>query len=164
MIASTAIKANDIGAETSSEGPTPVPPAPSEKSSDQKLQNWLIGFGFSWLPVLSYPVVVLLRTGEFLQFLSLVFTDASVIYIGVSLTVSAMNDLGPKESTRAKLYTLFLAFAAMVYSGINLTQKLLTQEKVNAVVLIVMNLAFLAVPLVCGFHQYLRKDGGNNDE
>lgn len=160
MSVGTAVQVNSVGSETSSGGSAPVPP---KKSSNQKLLNWLIGFGFSWLPVLSYPIVVLLRTGELRQFFLLVLTDASVIYIGVSLIVSAMNDLGPKESTRAKLYTLFLALAAMVYSGINLTQKLLTQNQINTTVLIVMNLAFLAAPLACGLHQYLQKNGGNTD-
>lgn len=160
MSVGTATRVNSVGAETPPGGPTPAPP---KKSGNQKLHNWLIGFGFSWLPVLSYPLVVLLRTGKLLQFLSLVFTDASVIYIGVSLTVSAMNDLGPKESTRAKLYTLFLALAAMVYSGINFTQKLLPGSQVNTTVLIAMNLVFLATPFVCGLHQYLQKNGGNDD-
>lgn len=155
---------NSVGAETPSEGSAPIPPALPKKRDNRKLFNWLIGFGFSWLPILSCPFVILLRTGEFFQFVSLVFTDASIIYIGVSLTVSAMNDLEAEESTRSRLYTLFLATAAMAYSGISFTQQFLQQDEISSAVLIVMNIAFLAVPLACGLHQYLRKNGGSNDE
>lgn len=160
MSAGTVARVNSVGADTLSGGSAPPPP---KKNGNQKLHNWLIGFGFSWLPLLSKPLIELLHTGKFLQFFLLVISDASVIYIGVSLTVSAMNDLGPKESTRAKLYTLFLAFAATVYSVINLTKNLSPESPVNTTVLIIVNIIFLATPLACGLHQYLRKNGGDND-
>lgn len=116
MSANTLEQVNNIGAETAQSGAPPISP---RKKGNPKLQNWLLGFSFSWLPVLSWPLAVLVRTGDIIQFLSLIFVDASIIYIGVSLLVSAMNDLGPNDNGRRRFYTSILAAAAMVYAIIN---------------------------------------------
>ncbi len=157
MSAGTLAQLNNIGAETTQSGAPSVPP---QKKSNPKLQNWLLGFSFSWLPVLSWPLAVLVRTGDVIQCLSLIFVDASIIYIGVSLLVSAMNDLEPGDDGRRKCYTFILAAAAMVYAIINFIQKSSDQNTVNTTVLTVMNFVFLVTPLICGLHQYLRKTEG----
>lgn len=157
MGADTLEQVNNIGAETAQSG---TPPTSPRKKGNPKLQNWLLGFSFSWLPVLSWPLAVLVRTGDIAQCVSLIFVDASIIYIGVSLLVSAMNDLGPNDDGRRKFYTFILATAAMVYAIINFIQKSSDQNTVNVTALTVMNLIFLVTPLICGLHQYLQKAGG----
>ena len=157
MSANTLEQVNNIGAETAQSGAPPISP---RKKGNPKLQNWLLGFSFSWLPVLSWPLAVLVRTGDIIQFLSLIFVDASIIYIGVSLLVSAMNDLGPNDNGRRRFYTFILAAAAMVYAIINFMQKSSDQNTVNVTVITIMNLVFLVTPLICGLHQYLQKTEG----
>lgn len=153
-------KVNGVGAESSSTDPSPGSSVPKKKTGNRKLANWLLGFVLSWLPVLLGPFVRLLFKDPFTQVLTSVWTDVSIIYIGVSLMVSAMNDLEPEEHGRTNTYIGILVFAAVVYAVINASQQFAGVDAISAGVIIFMNVVFLAVPLVLGLHQYVRKNGG----
>lgn len=149
-------KVNNIGSETQ-----PIPPSgsllPPKKRGNRKLANWLLGFFLSWLPVLLGPFVRLLFKESLLQVLISVLTDVSIIYIGVSLIVSAMNDLALEEHGRTNVYIGILVFAAAIYAIINAAQQFADTDAISAGVIIFMNVVFLLTPLVLGLHQYMRK-------
>ena len=154
-------KVNKIGAET----PTTTAPSgssipPPSKKSNRKLANWLLGFVLSWLPVLLGPFVRLLFKDTFIEVLTSIWTDVSIIYIGVSLIVSAMNDLEPGEHGRTNIYICFMVFAAVIYAIIKASQQFAGADAISTHVIVVMNVIFLAVPLFLGLHQYMRKNGG----
>lgn len=158
MTADVVAKVNEVGSDR---GPGKAPPPPPPKKRDnRKLYNWLLGFALSCLPVLLGPFVKLLLKEPFLQVLMTVVTDISIIYIGVSLTVSAMNDLEPGDHARRTGYVVMLVLASATYAVINAAQQLAGPDAVNTALIIALNGAFLALPLICGGRQYLRKSGG----
>lgn len=156
-------KVKGVGAEPPTKSVPQDPPAgsaPPKKRDKRKLWNWLLGFTFSCLPVLSGPFVMLLFKEPIVRVCVSALTDISIIYIGVSLIVSAMNDLEPEEQGRKNMYIVILAFAVSIYTLINVAQRFASPGVISTGFIITMNVAFLAISLVFGLNQYLRKDGG----
>lgn len=153
-------KVNEIGAEPERGNVPPDSPSSPEKRDHQKLWNWLLGFVLSCLPVLLGPFINLLFKEPWHNVFWSVAVDVSIIYIGVSLIVSAMNDLGPKEQGRRNFYIGMLVLASAVYAAIKAAQQLAAPDAINRYLIAAVNGLLLAAPLVCGVQQYLRKEGG----
>lgn len=163
-LATIAKQVNNIGSEVTPDGsPPPSPPKRVKEDASWKRTNWLIGFALSALPVFVGPFLDFLLKKPITEAALSFFTDTSLLFIGVSLTVSAMNDLEPEQQSRLKGYIVLLAFGSAIYSIITIANRLVDPALINHGAIIVMNIIFLVVPLVLGLSQYSSETGVKNN-
>lgn len=155
---------NDVGAETPPKGaPNPSStPRPIKDKNLWKLSHWLFGFFFSLLPIISGPITGLILKESVQSIRLSLLTDVSIMYVGVSLLVSAMNDLEQAEHARIKFYTVILAVVIMSYTIISVITRLVDSSALNTKIIIFLNISFLVFPFFCGLQQYLRSTRRGN--
>lgn len=152
---------NRIGSEVPPDGsPTSSPPKRVKEDTNWKRTNWLIGFALSTLPVFAGLFMDFLLKTPISEAVLSFFTDTSILFVGVSLTVSAMNDLEAEQQSRLKGYIVLLAFGVAIYSIINIANRLVDSNLINHGAIIFMNVIFLVLPLILGLSQYSLKTGG----
>jgi hypothetical protein len=76
------------------------------------------------------------------------------MYIGVTLLVSAMNDLKPNDYGKRKIYSDVIIIGAVLHAIIQVVKKVNSTGYEPGVVIIV-NVGFLVVALAIGLRQYL---------
>ena len=117
---------------------------------------WCVGFGISLFPVLVIPFEKISTKERFSSALNYLGTDLSLMYVGVAMLVTAMNDLRPNQTIRRVLYFLFLFVAVALYSIITILIELEGVAAVNSKLTMVLNIVFFLIPLVLGLQQYYK--------
>ena len=89
------------------------------KSAKIKLINWLLGVAISMLPLVALPFKSFLQDGNFFAMLYNLFCDASILFVGISFTITSLNDFVTNWADnygRSGLTLLLLISAAIVYT------------------------------------------------
>lgn len=89
------------------------------KSAKIKLINWLLGVAISMLPLVALPFKSFLEDGNFFAMLYNLFCDASILFVGISFTITSLNDFVTNWADnygRSGLTLLLLISAAIVYT------------------------------------------------
>lgn len=151
---------NQLGSPSAAPPPLSSPP-PSSSPNKWKISRnygfWLLGLAFSFFPVLVVPVINLLKNGTIYQSVCFLVKNTSIMYIGVSLLVSALNDIKEDDNLRTVLYMLLLVGAVFFYTLIEVLVYTNGGEGINQTLVIFLNIFFFVVPLVCGLCQYSPK-------
>lgn len=80
-----------VGNEDANKSQRKAPPKGNWKEK-KKFKNWIWSILISFLPILALPVWELISNGNISTMLYTLFCDSSVIFVGISFTITAMND------------------------------------------------------------------------
>ena len=148
-------RVNQIGSETHTGGAADVQPKQRRGRSNKKLRNWLLGLAFSLVPAFSDALIVLFLERPLYEVAITFLAHTSIIFVGVSLIVSAMNDLEANQQGRSTVYIVLLIAGVCFYTAESAVT--LFGHPVGVGTVIAVNMLCLVGPLVLGLVQYFEK-------
>jgi len=129
------------------------------KIAKNKLINWLLGVAFSVLPLLAIPIRGFIENGNFFGMLYNLFCDASILFVGISFTITSLNDFiancAKKEEYGWAGLTLFL----LILGGIVYTTTVLAENK-NANIVFGINLFYFISMFLLSIIKYINEIRG----
>lgn len=139
------------------------------KSSDtdrkialRKYRSWWYGLMISFIPLFAIPVdnIVSGNVSSFGGFLYMLFSSCEILFIGVSLVITASNDFQtdrPKNerSWMADLSMGLILIGTLIYGIIAVSHN--TSEAINNCVVLGFNIFFLVSVIVLATAEYLSK-------
>lgn len=162
MDATIVNKTKTIGYSPTQAPIPPIPPIhPMKKADDYHFVFWLLGLVLSCIPIVIEPIVCLICNDPIFPAICNLFKNTSIIYVGISLIVSALNDLNKNQLSRAIVYVIFLIVAVFVYTVIQVLTIKVGSESMSSLPVILLNLIFFGVALYLGLKQYLSNSGGD---
>lgn len=132
-----------------------VPPKRSEEEK-KKFIIWIGGILISFLPILALPFGGFISNGSFVAMLYDIFCDSSVIFIGISFTITAVNDfVGYSEiKERWIISNFFLLILGTIFYVVIIVKKDLGST-VDMKVVFWVNLIYFVVMLLLGASKYI---------
>lgn len=126
----------------------------------QKKLNWITGGLVSLFPVLLIGILRFVFLEASLETIVSVLTNTSIMYTGISLMVSANNDLdlvSERERRLSNTYMFLLVIFVGFYSGIEAFSIFTgdpisnTQSILKTLFIVILNFSFVAVPARIGW-------------
>ena len=120
-----------------------------------KRRRWLLGLSFSIFPILIKPFIALVLPSQYgiKDALFMLLTNVSILYVGVTAVVTALNDLEPNDNGRSYYYIIILFLVAIVYTIIEVVDFLFPGQS-SSYVKIIINIIVLVASIVPGAQQY----------
>ena len=126
-----------------------------EDEKKRRLNNWLEGLFYGSLPVFASFFADIVSAVSIKASLYNMLLNVSVMYIGITLLITAMNDLEPEDVDTRKCYVRVIVLGAIFYAIIQFAEK----TNYNASVVMVVNVSFLGCALLLGLSQYKQVKG-----
>lgn len=161
-----------VGSEQQNQQSSSTPKAKTyneiRKRRALRLVVWLSGFLLSLVPLLAEPLHELLFSQEFLSSLYQAFCGCEILFLGVTLAVSALNDFLENNSGVWHIIwmvctILFIILGSIVYGDliIQRSNNILPDDNV----VFVVNIVYLGVIFILGLSRYLTSIfGGSSNE
>lgn len=133
------------------------------KNAKRKLKNWLLGIAFSVLPLLALPFSGFLKNGNLGEMLYNLVCDASILFVGISFTITSLNDFVADwaDNYGWSSLTLFL----LILGGVVYATTVVVENKDMGVVFGV-NLFYFISMFLLSFAKYINEirgiKNGNN--
>lgn len=124
------------------------------KSAKRKLINWLLGVAFSVLPLLALPLRSFIENGNFREMLYNLFCDASILFVGISFTITSLNDFVDNWANDygwSGLTLLLLILGGIVYTTIVLA------ESKNTSIVFWINLGYFIFMFLLSVIKYINE-------
>lgn len=140
------------------------------KTAKKKFRNWVLGIIFSFLPLLALPFNHLIGGGNVATMLYKLFCDISIVFVGISFTISALNDFIAKCTKRDEdgwvwINLILLLLGAIIYTVVVLQKDENPDMEMGTVFWI--NLIYIVLMFILSANKYIceiwevRKDGNS---
>lgn len=125
-----------------------------------KFVNWLIGIALSALPLVTWPFYTFLTHKNFGTLFYDVFCDISIIFVGISFTVTTLNDFMERYVKEQKIswilaIIVFLLLGAIIYSVLTFAIK--SGDIVDTNLLFGINISYFSIMGVLSASKYIRE-------
>lgn len=126
-----------------------------------KYLNWWYGVAISFIPLFAIPVAdVVLDNASLGIFLFKLFSGCEIVFIGVSIAITALNDFRDSkrkngENWMARLSMVLIVFGTLIYSVIALCQDRF--ETINIAFVLGFNVFFLIIIIALASAQYISR-------
>lgn len=127
------------------------------KNAKRKLINWLLGVAFSVLPLLALPLKFFIEDGNLWGMFYNLFCDASILFVGISFTITSLNDFVANWANDygwSGLTLLLLILGGIVYTTIVLT------ENKNTSIVFGINLFYFIFMFLLSVIKYIKEIRG----
>lgn len=126
-----------------------------------RYRNWLIGLIISLIPLLAVPFIGLFKgENEFSYIFYDIFSSYEIIFVGIALSIAALNDFVSQESEESKegwtwLNIIIIAFGAMIYGGLAVESN--AGENFDLSAIFIFNLIYLGIIFLLGSAKYYQE-------
>ena len=133
----------------------------SEKRTvGKQFRNWIIGIVISFLPLLALPFKSFLSHGDLSKMLYELFCDTSIMFIGIALTITAMNEFIVEYAEKEKdgwiwVNIILLIFGAIIYTVVVIEKDANKDIKTN--VILTVNLIYFVIMFALSASKYIKK-------
>lgn len=126
---------------------------------NSRMGRWLFGLFVSFLPIVIGTLPAVLLGESVKNIIQDILTDKALIYIGVTLSVTAMGDLEPSNRKWLFIYGGEVMASLMCFGVLNAFEKLSELRGIEIAPstmtwTMVLDIIFLAVPIALGIIQY----------
>ena len=126
----------------------------------KKLLGWLFGVGVSLVPLLTIPVVRLVDGAGVRTMIYTLFCDISIMFVGISFTITALNDFLESYVRKKKLgglaaNCLLLLLGTVIYTAVVVAKELKGSIDLNVVFW--LNLIYFVVMFLLALSKYIRE-------
>ena len=131
------------------------------KNIKLKYRNWWYGLAISFIPLFAIPVAnIVLDNASLCDFLFKLFSSCEIIFIGVSIAITALNDfqgsnIKKEKNWMAQLSMVLIVFGTLIYGVIALCQDRF--ETINVGFVLGFNVIFLITIIALASAQYISK-------
>jgi|GEM_PF-5102786 len=125
------------------------------KSSKRKFKVWLFGIAISLLPLMALPFWDLISGGNLETMFYKLFCDISIMFVGISFTITAMNDFMYKEQDDWMLNLILLILGAIVYTIVIIQKD--ANSNMNMDVVFGLNLGYFILMFVLSASKYIKE-------
>lgn len=126
------------------------------KVEEEKYHNWIWGIVISFLPILALPFEDFIRSGNIFKMLYRLFCDSSVIFIGISFTITALNDFvgyGKNEKRWMNSNFFLLILGTIFYTVVTMRKD--KNLDINMTVVFWFDLIYFIVMVLLGANRYI---------
>ena len=133
----------------------------------KQLVIWLAGLLLSCIPLLAVPFYDLLYNNEFWGSLYNTFCGCEILFLGISLAVSALNDfLGNPSGILHRIWTiftiLFIILGSIIYGIVVLQNRNNIEPNQNTA--FIVNVVYLGIIFILGLIRYIASMFGGKNE
>lgn len=126
----------------------------------KKFRNWCIGIAVSLLPLLALPFAGLFGHGSFCKMFYDLFCDASIVYVGISFTITALNDFTAKCIEKDKegwVWGNFILLLLGVIIYVTMIMQKANDGNMKIEIVFIVDLIYFLVMLFLTASQYIRE-------
>ena len=133
--------------------------ADKRKKARTRYYNWLMGMIISMLPLFAVPSIWLFKgESNFCHIFYEIFCDYEVVFVGVSLAITSLNDrISNKSEDSIGFWTwpsiILIVSGALIYGVLTVLNTF--NQGFDSSILFFFNLAYLGIILVFGTIEYL---------
>lgn len=144
----------NFAAETDSQLNPPI--GASKKEIKKHFIIWGLSIFISLFPALVIPLEKIFLNEQFSSAIQYLLTDLSLMYVGIVMLATAMNDLQPQETLRRDVYFVFMFVAVAFYTMVTILIDRKGINAVNSTLIECLNVVCFVLPLCLSLEQYIK--------
>ncbi len=129
------------------------------KSAREQYRNWWLGFGISFIPLLALPLFEAFNSNISTKgFFIMLFGGCEVIYMGVSLGITSLNDYikhNNKKQGRVGWNLFLVILGAVLYVLMAISKY--KSKNFNDSLALSFNIVFLIIIMIIGSAEYIQQ-------